>query len=202
MISFTTHGEHTYPVILRPGSTKAHTHRAQTAWGLSWTNVWPLPNRGLFLPAPPPPHTHKPIASHFLAALCFQVENYFRSFMMRKLYENHGEFALQGMPASRVHQPLGSVLRIPCFEFWEFWVSTAGIRIPYICICSTAICGPDQGASHAHWPQRPSHNETSFCFCFSFRLWRRRWQLVVPLIRGSSLPKLQHTENYLNQVWL
>jgi len=25
--------------------------------------------------------------------LCFQVENYFRSFMMRKLYENHGEFA-------------------------------------------------------------------------------------------------------------
>jgi len=57
----------------------------------------------------------QPIASHFLAALCFQVENYFRSFMMRKLYENHGEFALQGMPASRVHNSWApsSELRVP-----------------------------------------------------------------------------------------
>lgn len=32
-------------------------------------------------------------ATRLRLGLCFQVENYFRSFMMRKLYENHGEFA-------------------------------------------------------------------------------------------------------------
>lgn len=119
---------------------------------------------------------HPPLAaSHFLAALCFQVENYFRSFMMRKLYENHGEFALQGMPEKST--TVASGLRM------------AGIRILYICICSIAICEPDQGSvPRPPASQRPPHNETSFCFCFQLSGFGfgdavdNLWYPVVPLL--------------------
>jgi len=101
--------------------------------------------------------------------LCFQVENYFRSFMMRKLYENHGEFASykecqprrRGQVLSHTHKHTEKYI----YLYISLYLHASAIAsTPYVRLCVLSLLA-DQGATvesrsrcccHAQ-----SHNETA-----------------------------------------
>lgn len=189
-----------------------HSHTdLQTAWGLSLDQCL-TPPLACFLPRAQ--NSDLTPASHFTLFGCavlssgkllsqlYDAEIIWKSWricLTRNARRSSWSLAVFSIPDSvfRISNSwlllapgcVGSLLRIP----WSVVCAPRNPQhLPYVsAYVAGAICEPDQdaGATPTGRPHRgESHNETSFCFCLCLcsRLWRRRWQLAVPLIRGSS----------------